>query len=216
MAIDANDRRTSRLGRDETVGFHLSSDSIRPQAAGGESLPKPVIEAIMEYAIDLARQMLAAVESGALAAADERYLVDVMEPSASPVDRLKDMGFRECGEWRLQEGRLKCILTDNAAAPNVLYAFVSGETVMYVGKTVRSLKKRMYGYQNPGPTQSTNIKGNKLIGALLSGGASVKVHALPDNGLLYYGGFHVNLAAGLEDSLIASLKPKWNKGAYDV
>jgi hypothetical protein len=31
-------------------------------------------------------------------------------------------------------------------------------------------------------------------------------------GLLAYGGFHVNLAAGLEDSLILDLSPLWNGG----
>jgi hypothetical protein len=48
---------------------------------------------------------------------------------------------------------------------------------------------------------------------LVAAGTSVEIHALPDNdnGLLYYGGIHVNLAAGLEDSLIAALKPSWNK-----
>ena len=40
----------------------------------------------------------------------------------------------------------------------------------------------------------------------------IEIHALPDNGLLYYGGFHVNLAAGLEDNLIKILKPEWNRG----
>ena len=69
----------------------------------------------------------------------------------------------------------------------------------------------MYGYQNPGPTQSTNIKGNKLIKELLATSAPVEIYALPDNGLLYYGGFHVNLAAGLEDNLIATLSPPWNR-----
>jgi len=33
---------------------------------------------------------------------------------------------------------------------------------------------------------------------------------LPDNGLLHYGQFHVNLAAGLEDSIISVLQPEWN------
>lgn len=121
------------------------------------------------------------------------------------------MGFHKCGEWRLEDGKLKCVLSVNATAPNVLYAFISDSKVLYVGKTVRSLKKRMYGYQNPGPTQATNIKGKKFISELLAGGSAVEIHALPDNGLLYYGGFHVNLAAGLEDSLVAQLKPKWNK-----
>ncbi len=134
-----------------------------------------------------------------------------MEPSATPAEKLNAMGFRKCGEWRLEDGKIKCVLSDNAAAPNVLYAFISESAVLYVGKTVRSLKKRMYGYQNPGATQSTNIKGNKFIKETLAQGRLVEVHALPDNGLLYYGGFHVNLSAGLEDSLVANLKPKWNK-----
>ncbi|MDO8252065.1 MAG: GIY-YIG nuclease family protein [Rhodoferax sp.] len=134
-----------------------------------------------------------------------------MEQSTSFTEKLTAMGFRKCGEWRLVDDKLKCLLTVSAAAPNVLYAFVSESTVLYVGKTVRSLKKRMYGYQKPGPTQPTNIKGNKFIHEALAGGKVVDVHALPDNGLLYYGGFHVNLPAGLEDSLIANLKPKWNK-----
>ena len=121
------------------------------------------------------------------------------------------MGFRKCGEWRMEDGKLKCVLTDNAAAPNVLYAFISEGTVLYIGKTVNSLKKRMYGYQNPVATQSTNLKGNKFIREFLAGGRVVEVHALPDNGLLFYGGFHVNLAAGLEDSLIKKIDPKWNK-----
>lgn len=133
-----------------------------------------------------------------------------MKPSATNIERLKDMGFRKYGEWRLEDGRLKCVLTDNADAPNVLYAFVALDVVLYVGKTVYSLKKRMYGYQNPGSTQSTNIKGNKLIKEMLTKNATIEIHALPDNGLLYYGGFHVNLAAGLEDSMIKILKPEWN------
>jgi hypothetical protein len=43
----------------------------------------------------------------------------------------------------------------------------------------------------------------------------VAIYVLPDNGLLYYGGFHVNLAAGLEDSLVRELQPPWNGGKKD-
>jgi hypothetical protein len=135
--------------------------------------------------------------------------LEVMEPS--PLQRLEDMGFRRCGEWRAESECVKCALVDHASAPNVLYAFVSDGAVLYIGKTVRSLKQRMYNYQNPGPSQSTSIRGNKLIKELVALGKSVEVYALPDNGLLRYGGFHVNLAAGLEDALISDLKPKWNK-----
>ena len=133
-----------------------------------------------------------------------------MDHSDSPAQRLEDMGFRRCGEWRTDADRIKCVLVDHAAAMNVLYAFISDGSVLYVGKTVRTLKQRMYNYQNPGPSQSTSIRCNKLIYDTVAGGKPVEIHALPDNGLLYYGGFHVNLAAGLEDSLVATLKPVWN------
>lgn len=121
------------------------------------------------------------------------------------------MGFRKCGDWTVDADCLKCTLVDNASAPNVLYAFVSEGKVLYIGKTVRSLKQRMYNYQKPGPSQSTSIRGHKLIKDAVALGKTVEVYALPDNGLLHYGGFHVNLAAGLEDALIATLKPVWNK-----
>ena len=53
-------------------------------------------------------------------------------------------------------------------------------------------------------------QGNTYLKKLLSEGKFVHVHVLPDNGLLFYGVFYVNLAAGLEVALIAQLKPAWN------
>lgn len=51
---------------------------------------------------------------------------------------------------------------------------------------------------------------------LLFEGKTVHIHALPDNGLLFYGGFHVNLAAFLEDALIAELKPSSNRAGLST
>jgi hypothetical protein len=42
-------------------------------------------------------------------------------------------------------------------------------------------------------------------------GGSVSILVLPDHGLLKYGGFHLNLAAGLEDDIVSQLKPRWKK-----
>ncbi len=39
---------------------------------------------------------------------------------------------------------------------------------------------------------------------------SVEILVLPDNGLMHYGKFHLNLAAGLEDSMIRDIAPRWN------
>lgn len=132
-----------------------------------------------------------------------------------PLNRLTAMGFIECGEWIAPEGQLTSKLLKCADARNVLYAFVVDDLVMYIGKTVQSFRARMQGYRTPGPTQLTNVRNNQNLRNALSSGKHVTIYVLPDNGLLYYGGFHVNLAAGLEDSLVRELQPPWNGGKKD-
>jgi hypothetical protein len=126
--------------------------------------------------------------------------------------RLKAIGFTLVGCWKVAESGLVFALSALATARNVLYAFVVDDEVMYVGKTVQPLRTRMAGYKTQGPTQSTNIKNNRNIQEALGQGKRVEIFVLPDNGLLHYGGFHVNLAAGLEDSLVRELMPPWNGG----
>lgn len=127
------------------------------------------------------------------------------------LQRLIDIGFRKIGEWKITEGRIVAVLDAEAESRNILYAFESESEVLYIGKTTQPLRIRMYGYQNPGPTQSTNIRNNASLKAHLASGRAVSILVLPDHGLLKYGGFHLNLAAGLEDSVVSQLKPKWNK-----
>ena len=134
-----------------------------------------------------------------------------MLENLSPLERLENMGFRQVGEWSIELGKIKFTFINADSAKNILYAFISQDTVMYIGKTVQTLKQRMGGYKNSAPTQSTNIKGNKLISEILLSNHPVAIYALPDNGLLFYGGFHVNLAACLEDNLIKALNPPWNR-----
>ena len=93
---------------------------------------------------------------------------------------------------------------------NVLYAFTSSDELLYIGKTTIALRDRMYQYQRPGPSQRTNIRVNSAIAELLKSGGTIEIYALPDTGEMEYRGFHLNLAAGLEDSLISELDPKWN------
>ena len=124
--------------------------------------------------------------------------------------RLLNIGFIDVGAWSLEAGCPRCALHSSANSRNVLYAFVAESEVLYVGKTIQSLNRRMRGYEKPSGTQTTNIRGSARLVEILAGGGSIRVFALPDNGLLHYGGFHVNLAAGLEDSIIRDLKPRWN------
>lgn len=128
------------------------------------------------------------------------------------MNRLLNIGFARVGHWRLEGEELVFELSRYGTERNILYAFVVNGEVKYVGKTVSQLSARMSGYRNPGPTQSTNINNNRRIHELLASGSAVEIFALPDKGLLSYGGFHLNIAAGLEDDIIRVLDPEWNGG----
>lgn len=135
-----------------------------------------------------------------------------MKQAPSALQRLEAIGFRKSGHWSLlAANEIKVTLQEHSQTANALYAFVSDGEVLYVGKTTQQLRKRLYGYQNPRSTQTTNVRGNKAIAVALAAKKAIDVFVLPDNGLLKFGGFHLNLAAGLEDSLINDLRPIWNK-----
>lgn len=126
------------------------------------------------------------------------------------MNRLLDIGFELAGHWSLNATTLSFELIRHGSQRNILYAFVCDGEVKYVGKTIQSLRSRMNGYKNPGASQITNVRNNLRLKEQLNNGAAVDILALPDNGLLHYGQFHYNLAAGLEDSIIKVLKPEWN------
>lgn len=128
------------------------------------------------------------------------------------MDRLLEIGFEPAGCWLLQGGKVAFELLRHASQRNILYAFVCDGQIKYVGKTVSKLAVRMSGYKNPSRTQTTNIRNNARIKELLEAGVAVDILALPDNGLLHYGQFHLNLAAALEDDIIRLINPEWNGG----
>lgn len=93
---------------------------------------------------------------------------------------------------------------------NILFAFVSGTEVLYIGDISESFRRRLYGYQNADATQQTNLVVNRLLSQLLLAGVEIEIYALPDRGLLHLGSSDIDLASVLEDSLISGLKPIWN------
>ena len=132
------------------------------------------------------------------------------------MNRLLEVGFEKVGYWRLDSGRIALELHRMASKKNILYAFVCDGDVKYIGKTKSTLSSRMGGYRSPGRTQTTNLRNSANIRALLEMGGSVDLLALPDDGLLHYGQFHLNLAAGLEDDLIRIINPEWNGGQVEL
>jgi hypothetical protein len=93
---------------------------------------------------------------------------------------------------------------------NILYCFECNDTVKYIGKTVKTVSQRMYGYKKPSESQRTNLRVNKEIKKFLKNEKEIDIYILIDNGLLNFGDFRINIAAGLEDTLIAEYKPEWN------
>lgn len=128
------------------------------------------------------------------------------------MDRLLKIGFTQVGFWALSiDNEVEYTLNSNHNTKDLLYSFISNGEIKYIGKTIQTLDNRMYGYENPGPTQSTNIRVNGLVKNLLIHDRPVDIFVLADNGLLSFGGFRINMAAGLEDTLIKEIDPEWNK-----
>jgi hypothetical protein len=93
---------------------------------------------------------------------------------------------------------------------NSLYAFVQGNQVSYIGKTTQTIRQRLAGYRTPHRQRSTNWRCNGKIREMLASGEVIRILVFTPIPDLRYGEFGINLAAGLEDSLIAAFSPPWN------
>lgn len=138
-------------------------------------------------------------------------------PDSKNRSSLEEIGFRELGTWQAYPDRLAYLLLDEGEttidlldAPNALYAFCRGDEVLYVGKTTRSIRSRFKGYCRPSSTQRTNMRCNALIREALSQDETISILAFSPSDKHQYAGFPINLAAGLEDALIAHFEPPWN------
>ncbi len=134
-----------------------------------------------------------------------------MTDSTSGIWALSDLGFLEVGEWRIRGDDFRADISSHGSVSKLLYAFCSGSEVLYIGKSTNTLAQRMAQYEQPGPTQRTNIRNNRDIRQLLLAGERVRIMVFVEPEPVFYRGYRVNLAAGLEDELIQKLQPKWNK-----
>lgn len=123
---------------------------------------------------------------------------------------LIELGFKKVGKWELDNEDLICNLNNNLPSKNILYSFVYKDEIKYIGKSVKSISERLYGYRKPNKSQTTNYRINKLIIEKLKNGIQVEIYLFVDNIGLNYRGHKINLSAGLEDNLIAEFLPEWN------
>ncbi|NJN83523.1 MAG: hypothetical protein HC802_15400, partial [Caldilineaceae bacterium] len=124
--------------------------------------------------------------------------------------QLLDIGFTRVGGWHLVDDAPAVTLHSMGESVNVLFAFVAGGEVKYVGRSVQSLVRSLDRFQNPTDKLDEFAACRQQIADSLYAGVEVDIYILPERGLLQYGDFHVNLAAGLEESILATLQPEWN------
>ncbi len=126
------------------------------------------------------------------------------------------IGLKDAACWQIDGENLKHVGDKSAnwrpvtAIPNCLYAFCSSDAVLYIGKTTKTLSKRLVGYCDPGNGRAANYKCHKGIRELLRRGKDVRVLVLPSDPALKWRDIEINLAAGLEDVLVQAFKPPWN------
>ncbi|UZP68531.1 GIY-YIG nuclease family protein [Desulfovibrio mangrovi] len=147
----------------------------------------------------------------------------------SQLHQLTQFGFRHAGYWSIeshtQKIKFNILSTDDLKLTNVIYAFTCSNEVQYIGKTVRDLKSRLSGYRNPkegkGGT-TTNYGINQEIKKspsqwdihLLHVTSEQLGYGIIDNNTLTierFGNIQINLAEGLERSLIRAFTPRHNK-----
>jgi hypothetical protein len=120
-------------------------------------------------------------------------------------------GFRRIGIWRRDQTsdtiRLEIETTLRSEAG--VYAHVVGHEVMYVGSSQQPLRKRLADYEHPSKTTTKRVR--KEILALLDDGQDVEVFAIGPRLFRLNGLLPVDSVAGLEQGLIDSFKPCWNR-----
>lgn len=142
-------------------------------------------------------------------------LAPPIEPTVS-ADALRRIGFRDVASWQFDTGGnlMFCDLGEpgfdswRGWVP-ALYAHCEGQTVCYIGKSTRSLSARMDDYRR-GLGDNTNNRIHTSILATLGAGRTVHILGFCPAHSLEWGGFKINLAAGLEDVLINHFQPVWN------
>jgi hypothetical protein len=125
------------------------------------------------------------------------------------MERLLELGFVQQGEWLITDNSIDYNIGNSLENCSLLYCFAVDNVPKYIGVTRKGLNNRMYQYKNPSVSQTTNTRINNKIRETLNE-TRVQIYTLVDNGQLQISGFSVNIAFGLEHTLITEYNPEWN------
>jgi hypothetical protein len=120
---------------------------------------------------------------------------------------LKRAGFVRVGRWLADGETMR--LDGKAERSAGVYAYVVDGDVRYVGSAQRGLHRRLRHYVNSKTMRTSTRIRTEIVGCL-SKGSVVEVFALVPPSIQWKG-LPVDLVAGLEEGLIRSLRPAWNR-----
>ena len=126
------------------------------------------------------------------------------------MNRLLNIGFYPVGTWEIDNNNLNLNLVSDQETKDLIYSFIIDGTPKYIGITKNKLVSRLNQYLNPHLSQSTNLRVNQLIIESLNQNHTIEIFIYKNTSLLKLGDFDINLAIGLEASLIKFYNAEWN------
>ena len=134
------------------------------------------------------------------------------EPTAPNTAQLIDGGFTRAGVWRAHdiEGFIRFEGDQPLPKEPGVYAYAVGGVVRYVGSAQRGLSRRLRHYEIA-TTLRTAHRIRQEILALLAGGHEVEVFTIVPAPMMHSSGLPIDVVAGLEEGLIRSWRPVWNR-----
>jgi len=139
------------------------------------------------------------------------------EDSKNLLKILLNLGFEKAGDFILEDADLIFKIEEKYSEQrDLLYSFVLNGLPVYVGKTSQIFRKRLAQYRKPGRSQKTNRRVNIEIIKSLTHGGEIEIYVLTSPKDLRFRGFRLNLAAGLEDSVIKNVSCALNSAGKQI
>jgi hypothetical protein len=125
--------------------------------------------------------------------------------------KLIEGGFLHIGAWEADsDGSIKFKGKESISSEPGVYTYAIDDIVHYVGSAQRGLKKRLRHYEIAKTLRTVHRVRNEIL-LLLAAGQSVEVLVMVPPPLSLNGHLPIDSVAGLEEGLIRSFRPSWNR-----